>query len=152
MNVTVSPFPRSPFMVPPLLVHRHTNSSSAFPWHMTALSTHFTTLEIARTDGIDGGQSARTLQVVGTFTPCTYTLHMRSSVTTMLHVTCRMPLGPWVTLQYSTEVESGKTCQLHGRRMLVKDGFRFSNAELGCSRSLPSGCNCNRQRGCLEMC
>lgn len=57
------------------------------------------------------------------------------------------PTAEQVILQYSTEVESGKTCQLQGRRRLVKDGFRFTNAELGCSYSLPSGCNCNRWMG-----
>ena len=50
---------------------------------------------------------------VGTFTPHTHTLHISSSVTTMMHVVWYMPLGCWVTLHYLTEVEPEKSCQLY---------------------------------------
>ena len=97
----VSLLSRSPFMVPPLLLNRLTNSWSGLPWQMTALSIHCRMSEMARTDDLVGGQSTRSLEVVGAFTPCAYTLHIRSSVTGMLHVIFGACHWSLLSLQYS---------------------------------------------------
>lgn len=131
-----------------LLVHRLTNSSSWLPWQMTVLSTHRRMTEMAWTDAIDGGQSARTLQVVGTSTANTSSLQLLQYC--MLFGTCHWD-PDWVC---STPLKwnQKKAFQLPGRWTLVRDGFIFLNAEWEWSHSLPSGCNCNGWWSCLRMC
>ena len=57
--------------------------------------------EMAQTDDIVGWQFTRSLVVVGAFTLCAYTLHIRSSVTGMLHVIFGACHWSLLSLQYS---------------------------------------------------